>query len=677
MRSRLVLVALFAGWSFLPVRLMAQANDPNLDWQNSYRVSTFGLDTLRLVGGKVRTARGDPVIHATVEIQNSAAGATKRVVLTDTQGEYRTEYQILNQQAMDFSVTVTVKKKGFRDAHKFGDMSKANNNFGWIITLRPLQPENPNLLSQVDLIKGVAPRLRQLGPADGLSAKDEKDYARGVQEFLDRNHVDRAVPYFAKVAKLNPSCLRCRTMLALAELSWGDWDDAQYDLAESINALLLNRKLGSPEPLLTYGVLESWGQEPAKASPYFNEALKYAPQDPLALQEYGRAQCLDLNWDAANDLLTKALAAGAGPEARLLHAQALLWVGTLQEASAELDRYLDGRNLKDMPPRVRSLWERIQEAKKDEVAFRAANAKAKGRGEPPLDYIHHPPQNLPDFEPASEQAPLDAILVAVGKNVSELFADLPDICSVEKIHQEVLTHKGKPELAQESKYRYLLTTPNRTWGPSIEEYRADMIGNETSPLGSTENYMLTKGFVSAPLIFHPAYQGGSSFRLLGSQKVKGRKTFLIAYAQEPAKSRLSGSFKSGSNIRLTYSQGLAWVDAENYQIVRLTTDLLKPLPQIRLEKVTTEIDFNEIQLNRLTQRLWLPDAVTVTLDWNGRVLRNKHTYSDFLVSNVDVTQRIGKPKGQGKAVEEANEPAPRSKALEDHPLSLVPPETNP
>ena len=48
---------------------------------------------------------------------------------------------------------------------------------------------------------------------------------------------------------------------------------------------------------------------------------------------------------------------------------------------------------------------------------------------------------------------------------------------------------------------------------------------------------------------------------------------------------------------------------------------------------------------------WLPNDVMVTLGWNGRTLRNKHVYSDFLVSNVDASQKIGKPKEAEKTAE--------------------------
>jgi hypothetical protein len=189
--------------------------------------------------------------------------------------------------------------------------------------------------------------------------------------------------------------------------------------------------------------------------------------------------------------------------------------------------------------------------------------------------------------------------------------------------------------------------------------------------------MLTAGFISAPLIFHPAYQRGSSFRLLGRQKVKDRTAFVIAFAQDPAKSRIHGSFQDGQTVKTTYKQGLAWVDSENYQIIRLTSDLLRPLTQMKLEKITTEIDFSEVHFSRVAQSFWLPGEVTVTLDWNGKVLRNKHAYSEFLVFNVDSTQKLGKLKDTGRTAEETADPVPPTNPLKNESLSLAPQASKP
>jgi Tfp pilus assembly protein PilF len=600
------------------------------------------IQTFRAVGGKVVTIKGDPVSGAMVEIENDFGGQF-RVVSTDRNGEFHSEYVLANLQSPHFSFTLTVSKKGFRKAHRIASNQGSNANVGAFITLRTPQ-EDPTLLSEADMVNGVAPKLRHLSPSDGLSAKEEKDYARGVEEFLDRNRVDRAVPLFDKVVEHDPSCLRCRTMLGLAELNWGDWDDATADLGGAVNAMIADKSLGRAEPLLAYGVLASWEHEPTKASAYFMEALKYAPYDALALQELGRAQCLNADWEDANETLKKAVAAGAGPEARLLHTEALLWAGTAQEASDELDRYLNGRDIKKLPIRVRLLSDRVEEKKKDAAAFAAANAKLRARGEQPLDYINHPPKDLANFEPASDQSQLVPILDAVGQKVAELYKNLPNTISIEEIHQERLNRAGKPEARLDQKFRYLCLMPILPTGPATDEYRTDSRGIPAVPRGLREDLMLTAGFVSAPLLFHPAYQNGSIFRYLGRQKTKGSTTHVIAFAQQPAKARIYGSFKDGKRSKLTYVQGMAWVDDATHQIVHLRTDLLNPLPQVKLDKETTEINFNEVQFKTVPQRFWLPDEVVVTLNWAGRVLRNKHEYSDFLVFNVEERQKISLPQ---------------------------------
>src|SRR5208283_5435416 len=136
-------------------------------------------------------------------------------------------------------------------------------------TLHEQGDDDPNLLSSADLISGLAPKLRQLRPADGLSAKSEKDYLRGVADFLDRHDPERAVPLLAKVLENNPSCIGCQTMLGLAELNWYAWDDAKESFVNGENAAVANPKTGRPEPLVAYGTWLSWQHDPEKAAPFF------------------------------------------------------------------------------------------------------------------------------------------------------------------------------------------------------------------------------------------------------------------------------------------------------------------------------------------------------------------------------------------------------------------------
>jgi hypothetical protein len=106
----------------------------------------------------------------------------------------------------------------------------------------------------------------------------------------------------------------------------------------------------------------------------------------------------------------------------------------------------------------------------------------------------------------------------------------------------------------------------------------------------------------------------------------------------------------------TYSQGLAWVDSETYEITRLRTDLLVPLSAVKLERETTEIAFSEVQFKSVGRGFSLPQQVTVTVDWNGRHLQNEHLYSEFKLFNVEATDKLGKPKNLGETSKATSSP---------------------
>ena len=595
-----------------------------------------------VVGGKVRTLEGDPVHGAKVVVQPLSTSGDFRFIRTDLQGNFRADYQFNTDTVKELSVALTVTMEGFLDAHQIIDLGGTDKFWVIPVTLRDAK-EDPNLLSQADLISHLAPKLKELGPSDRLSAKSQKEYARGVEEFLDRSRPDRALPFFSGVVKRDPACVACRTMLGLAELDSGDWDGAQRNLGEAVNAIQADRKLARPEPFVAYGVMYSWRHDPGKASPFFVEALKFDAQDALSLQELGRSQLLLQNWVNAAPYLTKALDAGAKPEARLMLVEALLNAGSVEEANKEMTRYLEGKDLKQMPIRVRQLWAQVQNKKKVEAAY----AEVISEKVQTIDYVHHIPAELKDLEPAEDQKPLESILSSVGKSVSLFFRNFPNTSALEQIHQEKLRHKGgKVDDSQDQKFHYLCIVSSETTGPGFSESRAGLSGDQGQLRGLEEGFMLTDGFASSSLVFHPIYQPQSTFRYLGRQKVNGRDTFVIAFAQQPKKARMNGIFKSGKVSMPIFTQGLAWVDPSSYQILRLRTDLLTPLPEVRLERETTEIDYSEVHFKTVAEAFWLPRAVTVTVRWNGKNLRNEHEYSDFKLFSVASSQKVGKPKEQ-------------------------------
>ena len=657
MRTRFQAILFFLSVFLLPISAKAQGFGQPLNADQRLGSTPNNVTAMErewLVAGRVKTVKGLPVRGAGVTISTLTSTAT-RILASDVDGEFQYQFSMIAEESNRFSVILTVKKKGLQTAHAYFNFGNSDKSFWIPITMHEVQEEDPEQLSQADLISGLAPKLRQLGPADGLAPKSAKDYNRGAVAFLDQHDFTRAIPLLAKVVDNNPSCVACQTTLGLAELNWSAWDNARNAFAKGVNATLKDRSTGRPEPLVAYGTWLNWENDAEGAAPYLLEAIKLSPQNALALQEFGRALIATQQFDAARDYLKKAIAAGAGPEGQLLYIKSCLGSGHVDEAAAEMTRYLAGRDVKKMPLRVREVWGSLKDREKLDATYGKSKPQ-KGRVQ--LDFLQSPPSDLiQGLEPAKDQEQLPSILDATGRKILEMTQNFPNTISVEAIHQEKLSNKGKLRGSQDQTFRYLCILPNRAWGPAFKEYRADSLGSETQPKGMNDGFMLTRGFTSAALTFHPAYRSESTFRYLGRQKTNGQDTFVVAFSQIPGKAHLVGNFQSGQTSLTTFTQGLAWIDTSTYRIIRLHTELLRPLPELRLEKEALNIDFNEVHFKKSPQALWLPGQVTVTINWDGKMLRNTHAYSDFKIFNVNSSEKIGAPKAAAASPKGAHEPA--------------------
>ncbi|HEV2425527.1 MAG TPA: hypothetical protein VGZ29_11930 [Terriglobia bacterium] len=593
-----------------------------------------------VVQGVVKDLDGNPVQGAKVTLEPMNGSAQARPFQTDVLGRFDTQLLLNANFTRDLRLQVLASKKGYLKAHETVHFLDADKVWVIVVTLRSPQAD-ADLLSPEDLIPALTSRLKSLGPADGLSPKSEKDYARGVDDLLVRNRPDHAVGPLGSVVERDPACLDCRVMLALADVASGDWDSADRDLGNAVSTSVKDHKAAREEPLLLYGILQSWHHNYSQAAAYCIEALKHAPKDPLALQEAGRAELMLENWPAADSFLAQALAAGAGPDAKFLRVKALLNEGATDQAHAEMERFLNGRDIRNMPLDVRVLYTLVQQKKKIEITYAR---KARTEVAEPIDYLQKVTPELKTLRPAADQSPLAGILSAVGKNVADSFKNYPNTSSLERVHQEKLGRHGKGKGSLDGKFYYLCVTPQQSWGPGFSELRAPVDRDQGQPSGLKDGFMLTSGFTSASLIFHPAYQAQSEFRYLGRETVDGVDAYVLAFAQLPAKSKLYGTFKDGNNFVTTFTQGLAWINPQTYEILRLRTDLLKPLPDVKLSRQTTDINYGEVHFKGVDGAFWLPHDVTVTVSWDGRNLRNEHQYSGFRVFNVASTEKVSKPK---------------------------------
>jgi hypothetical protein len=258
---------------------------------------------------------------------------------------------------------------------------------------------------------------------------------------------------------------------------------------------------------------------------------------------------------------------------------------------------------------------------------------------------------LKGLKPAEDQHDLTRLLDKVGAKTVELVRKIPNLISNEEVAE------SQPEGAGARKeFSYLILAHRGKDSVTLEEYRADLYPRRVPSDGSlgamippasaqqweelartsarvsarqTGAPPLAQGFASMWIRFYPSNRPESDFRYLGRQKIDGHQVFVLAFAQKPGSVRMPGEVRLKDETIPVYYQGIAWVDASDFRIVRLRTDLLAPLAAISLTRLTAEIEFANTQAAGFAAPLWLPKAVEVTSELSGRRFRDLHSYSKY------------------------------------------------
>ena len=271
----------------------------------------------------------------------------------------------------------------------------------------------------------------------------------------------------------------------------------------------------------------------------------------------------------------------------------------------------------------------------DEERERAAGEDVKSYIDEPMRQLVHLIPELHGIRPAVDQNELPMILKNTSQRVDEFFENAVDLVANEEIKQERLNGFGdmRREPVHDS---YLILRHDNGTESNFDEFRTDQYGNRLDSPGLQRGFLVTAGFALICIQFSTDYQQDTTYRYLGDERVNGRETYVVGFAERPGEAvpKIAMTGPNGTAHFLT--QGIAWVDKETFHILRMRTDLLDPQPGIGLDEQTTKVGFSQVQLADVAAPLWLPRDVNVYLKI-GRYaghpfeeqFRNVHHYSDY------------------------------------------------
>jgi len=254
---------------------------------------------------------------------------------------------------------------------------------------------------------------------------------------------------------------------------------------------------------------------------------------------------------------------------------------------------------------------------------------------------------LKGLKPDSDQQTLAALLDKVGAKTLEIARNTPNLIS-----RETVTELQPDFPATRYDYDYLILTHMDGKRVGLDEFRVDLKTGDsfqtdqainsqpstwadverasrelaTSQTGRQPN---SQGFATSWVHFYPLNRPQSSFRFLGEQKMNGRRALVVAFAQKPQSVVTPARFLFQGKTFPMFLQGVAWVDASDFRILRLRTDLLAPLPQVSLHRLTADIQFEPTRIAQVSSLISLPREVNITSQESGSTFQEIHKYSDY------------------------------------------------
>jgi tetratricopeptide (TPR) repeat protein len=238
---------------------------------------------------------------------------------------------------------------------------------------------------------------------------------------------------------------------------------------------------------------------------------------------------------------------------------------------------------------------------------------------------------------------IDDVLREAGKRVQEFVGNVDRFTATEYLSHESINKWGMGASPELRKFDYLVSVREVMPGSlDVSEYRSSGRNSPADFPGGVE----TRGLPALVLIFHPYNAVNFEMTCEGLTRWNGGLAWQVHFRQRSDKPNRIREYRTGLE-GLAYPialKGRAWIAADSFHITRLETDLIAPVPEIRLVADHTAIEYGPVRFKSRKVEMWLPQNAEVYFDWRGRRIHRRHSFGNYLLFAVDEKQRISEPK---------------------------------
>jgi Tfp pilus assembly protein PilF len=502
-----------------------------------------------------------------------------------------------------------------------------------------------------------------------LAPGPQKELSKAV-EALRANKSDEAKKYLDKVFRSAPGNPDVNYYLGMYYMQQKDLAHAEEYWKKAIQIY----------PLHTYslsalGSLELRNGQIDQAIEYYKRAEQASPDSWRYEAQLGQAYLVHKECAEATKHSKRAVELGKdrASAAQMILAKSYVCQNLRPEAEQALNKFIsesiDPADLKE----AHQLLESVKRPAGSESATNTVNASTGALGGPAEHSEATPPvatevvvdrtSNLsradllppskwmpPDVDEsmpsvaAGVACPMQQISDETAKRVEAFIDGVNRISATETLDHEVIDRFGLTAKHESRRFSYVESLMEVKPGMyRVEEYRDGTMGLDVFP-----ERLASLGLGSMVLIFHPVYRGEYDMTCEGLTQWHDRKVWQVHFRQRKDKPARMREYSVGKNVYSVGLRGRAWISADTFQVVSIETDLVNPLPQIRLAAEHISIDYEPVQFKKKHEELWLPQNAELFFDFNGRRIHRRHHFDDYRLFSVDDNQKISAPKSEAK-----------------------------
>ena len=234
--------------------------------------------------------------------------------------------------------------------------------------------------------------------------------------------------------------------------------------------------------------------------------------------------------------------------------------------------------------------------------------------------------------------PLDMILLRANDRVSKFVEAFSEVKCTEHVQQLKYRADGKIDLKEESTYDYLVILTNAGGEISLDESRL-AVHEQKKDEKKHVSMLVSNGFATLFLVFHPYYSPGFRFTDLGEDPIDGHIFHKIQFEHIPGMRSPAALALRGREYPLELA-GIAWIDAQTGDIARITATLNEEMMDIGLKSLHSEVDFSPTPFRDTKQTYWFPSQAMVEVESPKQHWKNTHNFSNYQRFSVSTDEKV-------------------------------------